>query len=199
MSLLLFYDTETNGMPLWKEPSGHPGQPHIVQLAAKLIDTDTRKVIHALDMIIKPDGWNIPDEVVEIHGITTDHADRVGVPEIDAVRSLLSVWNIADRRVAHNELFDMRMVRIALKRLFDESLADDWKNYPYDCTMRTAAPICNLPKDNGRRGAKWPKLNEAYEFFTGKKLEDAHTAMADVDACIAVYFAIEERLTCQDQ
>lgn len=28
MKLALFYDTETTGLPLFSEPSEHPGQPH---------------------------------------------------------------------------------------------------------------------------------------------------------------------------
>lgn len=43
MNAALFYDNETNGLPLFKEPSNHPGQPHIVQLAAVLVDLDTGK------------------------------------------------------------------------------------------------------------------------------------------------------------
>lgn len=41
MKPILFYDTETNGLPLWREPSNHPGQPHITQLAAELCDADS--------------------------------------------------------------------------------------------------------------------------------------------------------------
>ena len=35
-------------------------------------------------------------------------------------------------------------------------------------------------------------LIDAYKHFTGKDLENAHTAMADAEACMEVYFSIEK-------
>jgi DNA polymerase-3 subunit epsilon len=42
---------------------------------------------------------------------------------------------------------------------------------------------------------KSANLGEAFEFFTGGKLQGAHRAMVDVQACIQVYRAIDERST----
>lgn len=59
MNLLLVFDTETTGLPDWKKPSGSDEQPHIVQLAAHLVDDDDRKIIHTIDHVVKPNGWEI--------------------------------------------------------------------------------------------------------------------------------------------
>src|SRR3546814_8588471 len=45
----------------------------------------------------------------------------------------------------------------------------------------------------GRTHHKNPNLGEAYEFFTGEKLQNAHSAMADVLGCIAVYFGVKDK------
>jgi DNA polymerase-3 subunit epsilon len=45
----------------------------------------------------------------------------------------------------------------------------------------------------GRKHPKSPNLGEAYEFFTGRKLVNAHDAAVDVAACKAVYLALKER------
>ena len=74
MTLAIFYDTETSGLPLFKEPSEDPRQPHIVQLAACLVDLDTGQTVSSMDVIVRPNGWTIPDNVAAIHGITTERA-----------------------------------------------------------------------------------------------------------------------------
>lgn len=194
MNLVLFYDTETTGLPDFKAPSEAEHQPHIVQLGARLVDLDTRVAISTLDVVIRPDGWEIPDEVSAIHGITTERAEQVGVSESLALGLLLEMWERAGPRIGHNESFDARIVRIAQHR-FDEAYIDAWKGAPAQCTQILATPILKLPPTPkmlkaGFNKNKSANLSEAYEFFTGRKLENAHSALADVDACMAVYFAI---------
>ena len=45
MSLLFFYDTETSGLPDWKSPSEAEHQPHIVQAAGAIVDSESRETI----------------------------------------------------------------------------------------------------------------------------------------------------------
>lgn len=203
MNLALFYDTETTGLPDFKAPSEAAHQPHIVQLAALLVDLDTRQTIQSMDVIVRPHGWTIPDEAAAVHGITTEHAADVGIPERLAVEMFMDLWNNRNR-VAHNEQFDARILRIALMRhqgnIFHspsgKSVPDIWKEGRAECTARMATPICALPptdkmKAVGRFHHKTPNLGEAYRHFTGNDLQNAHSAMADVLACRDVYFAIK--------
>lgn len=186
MNLALFYDTETTGLPLFKEPSDHPDQPHIVQLAACLVDIDTRKTIASMDVIIKPDGWAIPAEVSAIHGITTEHAMDVGIPEVMAIDMLAALWS-QRLRIGHNESFDARILRIAQSRHGKpENELSTWKEGKAECTCWLSRPHTKLEKN------KLLKLGEAYQHFMGKPLENAHSAMADVHGCMAVYFALKD-------
>lgn len=197
MNLAFFYDTETTGLPLFKEPSEHPDQPHIVQLAGALVNMDSRDIIASMDVIVRPDGWEIPDEVAAVHGITTEHARAVGVPESLAVSLFLELWG-GHLRIAHNEAFDARIVRIAQHRAGDlETELDAWKNGTAECTARLATPIVKCPPTAkmlaaGHTHYKTANLAEAVLFFTGKPLVNAHSAMADVLGCMAVYFGIQD-------
>lgn len=194
MKKVTFYDVETTGLPVWKKPSEDPCQPHIVQISAIQCDFDTQEIIQRIDLIVKPEGWIIPEEVVRIHGITTEKAIEAGVAEGTVVSLLLSLCKDSTR-VAHNKTFDQRVVRIALKRMrnqFTEKGIEEWaKKDDHLCTMQLSKPIMRL-EPKGRFGYKSPKLEEAYRFFTGKTLGDnAHSSIFDTAACMKVYFAIK--------
>lgn len=200
MKPIMVFDVETTGLPLWNEPSEDPRQPHLVQVAALLVDADTRQVLSTLDVIVRPDGWLIPEDVAQVHGITTERAAALGVPESLALELLLALHEQCELRVAHNEPFDMRMVRIAIKRHLDDpdALADAWKAAPTACTQRLSTPILQLPPTDrmraaGRNHFKSANLGEAYRFFFGEDFDGAHNALADVQACMRVYFAIQDR------
>lgn len=189
---LFFYDTETTGLPAFKDPSDAPHQPHIVQFAGALVDGETFQTIASFDLIAKPDGWEIPDDIASIHGITTERALAVGVPEAQIALLAYGLWRLAERRVAHNEQFDARIVRIACKRFLGESEAEAWKAGAAECTARMSTPLCCLPptekmRARGLTNYKTPKLSEAHEILIGEPLENAHTALADADGCRRIY------------
>lgn len=188
----LFFDTETSGLPEWKIPSDDPVQPHIVQIGAELVDLDSQEVVQALNVIIRPEGWEISPEMTAIHGISQEYAMERGIPEKEAVSSLLGLRKQAGLRVAHNATFDDRIVRIALKRFFDplapesEELkpSDLWKQGDKFCTCFRSREVVGLKK--------LPTLEEAYLALTGEVLEGAHNAVNDVRACRVIYFALKK-------
>lgn len=210
VALGLFYDTETTGLPDWGTPSEDPCQPHIVNLCAKLVNLETREILNAFDVLIKPEGWawddsdTSEDAAFLTHRITMARAAAEGIPEKEAVDMLLAMVATGEQLgtvilVGHNESFDRRMVRIALKRYFDRPLAegeadpgdqpsDAWKAMTAFCTCWQAHKFTKLPKN------KKPKLTEAYQHFFGQPMEGAHSASGDVAGCKAVYFAIQDLL-----
>jgi len=179
---ILFFDTETTGFPEWKLPSGSPEQPHLVQLAAILCDRQSQQIVAEMNVIIKPDEWVIPQETIDVHGITNEYANEHGIPEKEALEMLLKMANRAVERNAYNKTFDQRIVRIACKRYTDEATVEKWAiKDDHSCSMRMAQKIL---------GGRSPKLAAAYEYFTGDELVGAHDAMADTKACMKVYYAI---------
>lgn len=211
MKTILVYDFETQGLPLFKEPSEHPGQPHFTQIAAELCVEETGDVLASIDILVRPEGWTIPQEVQDLTGITMDKATRFGIPEDAALTAFLELWCNADQRVAHNESFDARIARIAIMRSAywsgeamqtstgEVPFADYWKAAPAFCTQTNSTRILMLPptekmKAKRMTGPKSPNLGEAYKFFTGQDLVGAHNAKNDIMACKEVYFGIRQHL-----
>lgn len=198
MALAAFYDTETTGLPRADLPLDHPDQPHLVQVAALLVDLDTRAVISTLDVMVRPDDWDIPAEATAIHGITQEQATDAGVQEDCAVEMLLDLC-LGKLRVGHNEAFDSMMISIVLAGLPSVYVDEDWREIKSFCTMAAARPVMKLPAsqrliDEGRgHEFKDPRLSEAYSFFCGLPMTGAHNARMDARATMEVFFALRDR------
>lgn len=184
---ILFIDTETTGMADFHAPPDGPGQPRLVQLAARL--TDALGLIDQLNVLIRPDGWTIPAEATRIHGYSTDDCEARGV-RIKAPL-LICLWDMlaeADTIVAHNVKFDLFILRGEYARLGENDPFGD-RERRLVCTMEAMTPICKIPV---RWGYKWPTLEEAYRHAFGETFPGAHDAMGDVVACQRVYFWLGE-------
>lgn len=194
--MIIFFDTETTGLPDYRSASNALHQPHLVQLAHILCEDDGTEVEQA-NVIIRPDGWMIPDEVAAIHGITTEIALEKGIPMADAMATFLAARRRAELRVAHNVSFDDRIMRIAMLRhgLTREEI-EALEAARKFCTVQATTMIVNLPPTEkmlaaGFNKPKPPKLIECIKHFFGEELDGAHDAMVDVAACRRVYFHLK--------
>ena len=184
--MILFYDTETTGFVSDKT--------HIVQIGALLCE-DSGDEIARIDLICDQNGWEIPDDVAKIHGITTEEARRKGINEKVAVSCLLHLGSKADLIVGHNVKFDDDIVKIATKR-GSFTMADDFFAKKRGCTALLMREKMKIPPTEKMKAAgfgslfKTPNLGEAYEYVTGEKLVGAHSAMIDVMACKKVFMSL---------
>lgn len=188
--VFLVFDTETTGLPLWKDPSDDPRQPHIVDIACTLFD-GTGLEIDRFDAIVNP-GVPIPDEVAAIHGITTEVCREHGCEPSHALEQFLALVDRATLLVGHNVSFDIRMVRILAARVTGEK----WDApHPSFCTMRRTINLCKILKQQPRRHNdwKWPSLIEATKHFFGEDHPGAHRARADCDAAARIFFHLREK------
>jgi DNA polymerase-3 subunit epsilon len=189
---ILFFDVETTGLLDFKAELSDPKQPHIVQLAAMLTD-DEGKEIERMNVIIRPSGWEVPEEAAKIHGITTERCEAEGIWIRDALERFNGMKAQCNARVAFNISYDKRMiVREELSLGMEHTLQEGVETH---CCMQMAKPLCKLPPTGkmmsaGIKSFKSPKLEEAYRHFFKKDFEGAHDAMSDVLACRDIYFAI---------
>ena len=176
--MYLVFDTETTGIA---------ADSHIVQIAMVQLDSSFQE-IQTYSEVIRPDGYEIPQQAVAIHGITTEYALRVGVPIEHALDAFDVMCANTSVLVAHNIDFDLRMIQSTLTRLNRNDATNNMSKY---CTMKSSRDCVRLPPTErmvqaGRNHYKSPKLEEAYEHFNGESFDNAHDALADVWATVSV-------------
>ena len=189
--VFLFYDVETNGLPDYRSPIQAKHQPHIVQMGAILTDSEFNE-LERLDVIVKPNGWTIPKQVSDIHGITEERAMREGIPEHEMLYRFAEMVEKATERIAFNDKFDALLVSILIERFGYNEMQARWQKFPVTCAMEIARPKCNIPPTDkmraaGYTGPKNPKLEEAVKILMGETMEGAHAAIVDVEYTVRLY------------
>lgn len=185
----LFFDTETTGVPRnYKAPiTDTDNWPRLVQLGAILADEEGN-VLDAINLVVYPDGFSIPKEASDVHGITTERAREIGQPLPDVLTMYCELLQQADVVVGHNISFDIHIVGAELYRLGMNTLQLMGKKSI--CTMQSSIKYCNIP---GKYGPKWPKLIELHEVLFGCGFDGAHDAMADIRATKDCFYELQKR------
>lgn len=178
--MFLVFDTETTGLPRdWNAPkSDYSNWPRVVQLAWQLYD-GTGSLLEAHDLIVRPEGFDIPFNATKIHGISTDYALEHGVPIAQVLATFSAALNRATILAGHNLKFDTTVLGVEYLRL---GLVDPLEKMPVldTCTEDTAL-LCALPGGKGGK-FKLPNLSELYQRLFGETFDEAHNAAADVEA-----------------
>ncbi len=178
--MFLIFDTETTGLPKrWSAPlSDSENWPRCIQIAWQIHDAKG-DVIDYKNFLIKPDGFSIPFDSEQVHGISTALAENQGVPLVEVLGKFQLAINQAEFIVGHNVSFDRNIMGAEyLRSGMDDVLQA--KAMIDTCTEETAS-LCKLP--GGPRGKfKLPTLGELYYFLFDQNFEEAHNAAADVEA-----------------
>jgi DNA polymerase III epsilon subunit-like protein len=146
--MYLFFDTETTGLPKRRNAPVHDldNWPRLVQLAFLLYDKRGNKV-EGGDYIVKPEGFTIPSEAANIHGISTQKVLKEGQPLITVLLEFEAALKQAKILVAHNMAFDQNVVGAELLRA---GFPNYLERLPKICTMRRAANFCAIPSSYWR-------------------------------------------------
>ena len=186
--MYIIFDTETTGLPRsWKAPiTDTDNWPRCIQIAWQLHD-EWGNLIEAKDYLVKPDGFNIPYDAEQIHGISTELAEAQGVD----IKLVLEEFNEALGKakfvVGQNVGFDNNIMGCEFYRYSVES---ELNNMPVldTCTEITAS-LCKLPGGRGGR-FKLPTLTELHQHLFGEPFGEAHNATADVEATTRCFFEL---------
>jgi DNA polymerase III epsilon subunit-like protein len=190
--MIVIFDTETNGLPKDYKASMRQvdNWPRVIQLAWAAFSFEG-VLIDSRCSLIQPDGWVIPAEPFWINnGYATETNREQGLPIKDELLRLGNYLMQARYLVAHNIAFDSNIVGAEWIRAGLNPI----KGFEKVCTMITSTDFCQLPNVQQRYpGYKWPKLEELHQKLFGEGFENAHDALADVQACGRCFFEMAQR------
>ena len=116
---VLVIDTETTGLPQGRNVTSETykkwDKARLVQIAWELYNP-SRECIQKECYIITPDNFEIPEVVVNIHGISTERAYNEGIALIDVLKKIHVILNNNPIIVAHNIQFDNDIILAELYR-----------------------------------------------------------------------------------
>ena len=178
---VLLLDTDTTGIPdrSAKWDTDFAEYPHVVQIAW----------LHgckAENHIIRPDGWEIPEDTLAVHSITTEYAMEHGEPFAAVVDMLIQDCHEAGLICGHNIHFDTGIIKANILRELGREYydANDVENALYKGkridTMRPTMKWVDARMANGR--LKFPNLGELYDHCFPGETFDAHNALEDCKA-----------------
>ncbi len=176
--MFLVFDTETTGLPKnWKAPiTDTDNWPRMVQLAWQCHDIEGN-FLYAKNHVITPDGYTIPEDVVAVHGITTEIAHEKGIPLKEALDDFMADVAKSKFIIGHNVTFDINIVGCELVRCeMDEQVL---VNAPMLDTMTGSKEFCGLTRGGKLKN---PTLTELHIKLFKVPFEEAHNAAADVEA-----------------
>ena len=198
-NLRCFIDTETTGLPIndnlpYTELDNWP---HLVQVAL-IIEDDNYGILAKRNMILKPDGYSIPESSARIHGIANAQAIKVGEDRKHVIGFLDQVLSNSNIVIGHNVSFDLNVVKAEIIRVKGiENALFTTKNHNVVDTMKMGMNICKIPNlsfhTHMSQPYKYPKLDELYYKLLNKHFNNQHDAMADVQAAYDCYYELKRK------
>ena len=178
--MYIIFDTETTGLPKrWKAPlTDSENWPRCIQIAWQIHDQSGELMSHE-DYLIQPEGFTVPYDAEKIHGISTELAEKQGLPLSEVLDLFKIALGQAEYVGGHNVSFDLNIMGAEFFRLGDSNPLEGTRVID-TCTEETAT-LCQLP---GGRGGKFklPTLTELYKHLFKTGFGEAHNATADVEA-----------------
>lgn len=192
---ILFFDTETNGLPRTRVNPTAADFPSIVQLAWQLWESAPtgNHLLSRHSHIVRPPMyivWNLESE--RFHTISYQRAMDEGEYASDVIRFFRHDLSTADMIVAHNLSFDFDVLNAEIERRGIPPVVWPARSL---CTMKESKDYCKLPSTSSHHNDyKYPKLSELYTLLFGSP--DAitfHNADHDVDATQTCFYELVRR------
>lgn len=195
-TMYFIFDLETTGLPIRGRNITYEhleafDSCRVVSIAWSLLDKDFNEVCNEY-LVLRPDGYEIPESATAIHGISQNEAMTQGCdPEkVWAALKATLYLHPCEVLVSHNIAFDKSVLMSELYRMGSAasiSLLTTFQHMKTFCTMREGQIVYGLKK--------FPKLAELYTLTCGKELQQAHNAKYDTMHCAECFVSLMNRIS----
>lgn len=182
----IIVDTETTGIThlSFANKLNYKKWPRMVQIAWALLNND--QITDRQSHIIYPNGYTIPPNSTQIHGISQAKAIAEGTSIKNTLELLNADFAKSNTIIAHNLNFDLGIIESeAIRQQIQINIPEK-----RICTLYLARKYLTNKKYLSQNGS--PKLGQFYETLFGFSYGKQHQADNDVVACYHIYKRLKQ-------
>ena len=185
--MYLIFDSSANGRPKsYKAPLDDSfAWPRLMHLSWIVLNEEL-KPIEDYNCLIKPHGYKPSDENLKRHGIDKEKLETTADGLVEVLEKFAASMASCDFVFAHNLQFNEGIVGAEYYR---ESISSPLISADKYCLMQEATYYCKLP---GRRGYKWPSLQEMHSTIFKQGYSPSNHARADVIAASRCFIFLKK-------
>ncbi len=176
--MFLLFDVSTNGKPKnWKAHFTDTfSWPRLLQISWLLYDKKGNLTVEG-DRLVKPAGFEIPDDVLRVHHLDPAEIEEKGVDVKTALKEFDKVLDQAIYTFAFNLQYNENVV---LAEYYRANLEHKFMQTERFCLMRESTYFCQIMGRDGRY--KWPTLTQLHQKLYNVGYEGAGNSKKDLEA-----------------
>ena len=191
--MYIVFDVSANGRPKsYKAPVDDTfNWPRLMHLSWIILDADLKPKTD-YDFIIKPNGWVPTDAALKSHHLSAEQVEQ----SENELKDVLDLFKASVQECtyvfAHNLAFNEGILGSEYYRSQISSPLIGADSY---CLMHEATYYCKLP---GKRGYKWPSLQEMHTVLFKQGYTPTNNARADVIAAARCFIYLKKKRAFED-
>ncbi len=175
--MILLYDISANGMPKnysapWSDSFSWPRMIHIAWL-----EYDEQGKLQAQhDHLIRPDNWDLSEKMEKHHHVSLQELQDNGENLVDVLEEMKKSIDSNKYLFSFNEAYNRNILAAEFMRKNIDHRLFQTESF---CLMRETTYFCKIP---GKKGYKWPTLQELHTKIFGSRYKGGNNAKIDLIA-----------------
>ena len=191
--MYLIFDASANGKPKsYKAPHDDTfNWPRLMHLSWILLDKDL-KPTEDYNSLVQPNGWSPAPTSLRMHHLEEEKLRKSSDTIEDVLAEFSKSLQKADYVFAHNLAYNEGVIN---SEFYRQSISSPLIGAESYCLMHEATYFCKLP---GKKGYKWPSLQEMHSLLFKQGFSPSGHARADVIAASRCFIYLTKAGALED-